>query len=139
MDRLDKSRRSWNMGRIKGKNTVPEIQVRSLLHGLGFRFRLHNRALPGKPDIVLRRYATVIFVHGCFWHRHHNCKLCYTPKSNVEFWREKFNRNVERDRKSYAELKKAGWRVIVVWECELSDIQRLSTRLRRLMNHQKSE
>ena len=132
MDHLDRSRRSWNMGRIRGKNTVPEKQVRSLLHRLGFRFRLHVD-LPGRPDIVLRSRSTVIFVHGCFWHRHDNCRLCYTPKSNIAFWEKKFAGNVERDRKASVALTKAGWRVIVVWECELANLPKLSTRLRRLL------
>src|SRR5690242_16161900 len=97
MDRLDKIRRSWNMSRIKGQNTTPEIAVRSMLHRAGFRFRLHAKALPGKPDIVLAGLRTVIFVHGCFWHRHTGCKLCYMPKSNIDFWTAKFAGNVERD------------------------------------------
>lgn len=133
MDRLDKSRRSWNMGRIKGRNTAPEIAVRSLLHRAGYRFRLHPKDLPGKPDIVLPGLGTVIFVHGCFWHRHRGCKQCYTPKTNVEFWDAKFAANVERDRKNAQALEESGWKVIVVWECELSEPERLQTRLRKML------
>ena len=94
MDRLNKQRRSWNMSRIKSKDTAPEILVRSTLHAMGYRFRLHYRMLPGKPDIVLPKYRVVVFVHGCFWHRH-GCKFSYTPKSRVAFWEAKFNQNVK--------------------------------------------
>jgi len=119
MDSLTKEKRSWNMSRIRSGNTNPEMQVRSLLHRAGYRFRIHDRKLPGRPDIVLPKYKTVIFVHGCFWHRHEGCKFAYHPKSRTEFWEEKFNATVERDRKKTAELRSAGWRVIEVWECEL--------------------
>lgn len=133
MDRLDKDRRSWNMGRIKGCDTAPEIAVRSLLHRCGYRFRLHRKDLPGRPDIVLPGRRTVIFVHGCFWHRHHGCKHAYTPKSNVAFWQEKFEGNVARDRKNAKDLKAAGWRVAVVWECEVSRPKKLEARLRKIL------
>jgi DNA mismatch endonuclease (patch repair protein) len=133
MDRLDKSRRSWNMGRIRGRDTSPEVAVRSMLHRAGFRFRLHLKTLPGKPDIVLRSRNTVIFVHGCFWHRHEGCKQCYTPKSNIAFWETKFAGNVERDKKNTYALKTAGWRVIIVWECELSAPVKLEAKLKRLL------
>jgi DNA mismatch endonuclease, patch repair protein len=134
MDRLDRNRRSWNMGRIKGRNTIPEVVVRSILHRSGFRFSLHRKDLPGKPDIVLPKRLAVIFVHGCFWHRHKECKYCYMPKSNVDFWRTKFRGNVARDRKNVSALRKAGWRVIVIWECELVDRERLQQKLRKLLN-----
>jgi DNA mismatch endonuclease (patch repair protein) len=117
-DRLSRERRSWNMSRIRSRDTQPERIVRSALHRAGYRFRLHRRDLPGRPDIVLPRYHTAIFVHGCFWHRHKQCRLAYTPKSRVTFWTEKFRRNVERDRENTAALRKLGWRVITVWECE---------------------
>lgn len=107
------------MYRITGKNTKPEMLLRSLLHREGFRFRLHDKRLPGKPDIVLPRYRTVIFVNGCFWHRHRNCKYAYTPKSRQEFWLNKFEETVRRDRKKQEMLTNMGWHVIVVWECEL--------------------
>jgi len=106
------------MSRIRGANTKPEIRVRSLLHHMGYRFRLHRKDLPGKPDIVLPKYETVIFVHGCFWHRHPDCQFAYTPKSRVEFWTKKFARNVERHDEVEAELTALGWNVVVVWECE---------------------
>lgn len=138
MDRLDKNRRSWNMGRIKGRNTAPEIAVRSMLHRAGFRFRLHAKTLPGKPDIVLQSRRTVIFIHGCFWHRHTGCKQCYMPKSNIEFWETKFAGNVERDEKYSRVLKEAGWKVITVWECELQSPDKLRKRLVRLLQPSKS-
>jgi DNA mismatch endonuclease (patch repair protein) len=106
------------MSRIRGANTKPEIRVRSMLHQMGYRFRLHRKDLPGKPDIVLPKYETVVFVHGCFWHRHPKCRFAYTPKTRVEFWTKKFARNVERHAEVEAELTASGWRVVVVWECE---------------------
>lgn len=107
------------MSRIRSTNTSPEVALRRELHAMGFRFRLHRKDLPGKPDIVLPRYRTAIFVHGCFWHRHDGCKVATTPKSNTGFWQEKFDRNVARDARSEELLKAQGWAVIVVWECEL--------------------
>ncbi len=121
MDRLTKEHRSWNMSRIKGKNTKPELIVRKMMHGMGYRFRLHRQDLPGCPDIVLPKYGTVIFVHGCYWHRHKGCRLAYIPKTRVEFWTKKFEGNVKRDRKHRVELKKLGWNVGVIWECETQD------------------
>jgi DNA mismatch endonuclease, patch repair protein len=132
-DRISKEHRSWNMGRIRGKDTEPEIRVRSLLHRLGYRFRLHDRNLPGRPDIVLRRYRTVIFVHGCFWHRHTGCRYAYSPKSRAAFWEEKFARNVVRDQDAEAALAGAGWRVATVWECETRDLLALADRLKELL------
>lgn len=110
-----------NMSRIKGKDTKPERKVRSWLHQHGFRFRLHKKDLPGTPDISLPKYKTVIFVHGCFWHRHAGCKFAYTPKSRIEFWDNKFRSTIERDLKKIKALEASGWRVLVVWECELAD------------------
>ena len=107
------------MSRIRSKNTKPEMHVRSALHRAGYRFRLHVKDLPGKPDIVLPKYKTVIFVHGCFWHRHKGCSRATMPSSNQEYWKQKFKQNVERDKREQAELKKLGWNVIVVWECEV--------------------
>jgi len=118
VDRLSKARRSWNMSRIRSKDTKPEMLVRSLLHQMGYRFRLHRKDLPGTPDIVLPKYKTIIFVHGCYWHRHKGCKYAYTPKSRVGFWQKKFQGNVERDRKHKRALKTLGWKVIVIWECQ---------------------
>ncbi|MDF7807495.1 very short patch repair endonuclease [Pontiellaceae bacterium B12219] len=122
MDHLTPEKRSWNMSRIKGKNTKPEMLVRSLLHQAGYRFTVNgpkNKKLPGKPDIVLPRYKTVIFVHGCFWHRHPGCKGTTTPKTRTEWWQAKFDRNVSNDRKNQKTLREMGWTVIVIWECEL--------------------
>ncbi len=118
MDTLSKEKRSWNMSRIKGKNTEPERKVRSFLHRRGYRFRLHRKDIPGNPDIVLPKYRTVIFIHGCYWHRHPGCRYAYNPKSSVDFWNKKFQKNVERDRRNTEKLKKAGWDVRIVWECE---------------------
>ena len=106
------------MSRIRGKHTTPEKAVRSLLHRLGYRFRLHGKKLPGKPDIVLPKYKTVIFVHGCFWHRHKGCKNCTTPTNRREWWLAKLNANAARDKVHQRALRKIGWRSIVVWECE---------------------
>lgn len=119
VDILTKEKRSWNMSRITGRNTKPEILLRSLLHREGFRFRLHDKRLPGKPDIVLPRHRTVIFVNGCFWHRHNNCEYAYTPKSRQEFWLNKFQGTVQRDQEKQKMLADLGWQVLVVWECEL--------------------
>jgi DNA mismatch endonuclease (patch repair protein) len=128
-DRLTKARRSWNMSRIKGKNTSPEIAVRSALHRMGFRFRLHAKDLPGKPDIVLPKYKTVIFVHGCFWHRHKGCKNCTTPTNRKGWWIKKLNGNAERDKKHLKTLGHLGWRILVVWECMAAKPQNLSQTL----------
>lgn len=119
VDRITKEHRSWNMSRIKGSDTKPEKILRSALHRAGFRFRLHDKHLPGKPDLVLRKFKAVIFVHGCFWHRHKDCDKAYTPKSNIEFWKEKFRRNIERDKQKSKELTERGWEVFTVWECEI--------------------
>lgn len=118
-DTLSAERRSWNMSRIRSRDTKPEIKLRSLLHRAGFRFRLHAAGLPGKPDVVLRKYKTVVFVHGCFWHRHEDCKKATTPSTRRDFWQSKFNTNVARDRRKTSELNSMGWRVLTVWECEL--------------------
>ena len=119
MDKLTPEKRSWNMSRIRSKDTKPEMIVRSLLHRMGYRFRLHVKDLPGKPDIVLPKYKTVIFVHGCFWHRHKGCKYAYNPKSRVEFWQKKFSDNVKRFKTVEKELSKLNWQIIVIWECEI--------------------
>lgn len=111
--------RSRMMAGIRGKDTRPEIYVRSRLHRAGLRFRLHSRDLPGRPDIVLPRHHAVVFVHGCFWHRHAGCKRAYTPKSNAEFWHSKFEANVRRDARNADQLRAEGWRVFTVWECSL--------------------
>lgn len=130
-DSLTKERRSWKMSRVCNKNTKPELLVRSILHCNGYRFRIHNLKLPGKPDIVLTKYRTVIFVHGCFWHRHKNCKDATVPKSRTEFWLQKFSQNVERDEKAQIALSPLGWKVLVVWECETSHPDLLLNRLKQ--------
>ena len=130
MDRISKEHRSWNMSRIKSGNTKPEIVVRSLLHKLGYRFRLHRKDLPGKPDIVLPRYNSVVFVHGCFWHRHNGCKKATVPKTKILFWREKFKGNIERDIKVQEELQSMGWKILIIWECELYDLDKVKNFLK---------
>ncbi|HWQ90042.1 MAG TPA: DNA mismatch endonuclease Vsr [Clostridia bacterium] len=132
-DRLTKARRSWNMSRIKGKDTGPEMVVRRLLHRLGYRFRLHGKELPGRPDVVLPKHKTVVFIHGCFWHRHRRCRNCTTPTNRRDFWVEKLEGNAARDRKHIRTLKKLGWRVIIVWECETKS-PLLESRLRKQLS-----
>lgn len=119
-DTMTREQRHYCMSRIRGKDTRPEMVVRRWLHSEGFRYSLHSRRLPGCPDIVLRRYHTVIFINGCFWHGHPGCDKFMMPRSNVEFWQEKIRRNKERDAQEVAALEALGWNVIVVWECELS-------------------
>jgi len=119
MDIWSVEKRSVVMARIRGRNTKPELIVRSLLHRSGVRFSLRRRDLPGKPDIVLPKYGTAIFVHGCFWHRHKGCKVATTPKSHEAFWLAKFAANAQRDKRNQRDLKKAGWKVLVLWECEV--------------------
>lgn len=114
-----KQQRSYNMSRIKAKDTKPELLVRRFLHAHGFRYRLHDKKLPGKPDIVLPKYKTVVFVHGCFWHGHTNCKYFKIPRTRTEWWTEKINRNKFNDRKAQRLLKKEGFQVITVWDCQL--------------------
>src|SRR5438270_13970584 len=118
------------MSRIRGKHTVPEKVVRSLLHRMGLRFRLHGKLLPGRPDIVLAKHKTVVFVHGCFWHRHEGCRNCTTPTERREWWLEKLNGNAARDRVHTKALRKLGWQVFVVWECE-TERPRLAEKLAR--------
>ena len=133
MDRLSQERRSWNMSRIRSRNTRPEQLVRSLLHRLGFRFRLcTGDRVFGRPDIVLPKYRTVIFVHGCFWHRHQGGRFAYTPKSRLDFWSRKFAANTARDDKVRKHLRHEGWRVLIVWECELTKAGNLKAKLNRI-------
>ena len=135
VDTISEERRSWNMSRIKGKDTKPELIVRSLLHKMGYRFRLHRKDLPGNPDIVLPKHKTIIFVHGCYWHRHEGCKKTTTPKSSikgVKFWKDKFAGNVERDKKNHKQLKALGWKVHVIWECEANKSSLLKDKIRLL-------
>jgi DNA mismatch endonuclease (patch repair protein) len=139
VDRISKERRSWNMSRIRGTNTKPELLVRSLLHRLGYRFLLHVRELPGRPDIVLPKWQRIIFVHGCFWHRHPGCSQAYQSKSRKRFWQHKLERNVVRDRKVCAKLRRMGWRVSIIWECQTKQEDTLERRVGaivRLLEHQ---
>lgn len=129
MDIVDKQTRSRMMGRIRGKDTKPEMVVRRLAHRLGFRFRLHRRDLPGSPDLVFPGRCKVVFVHGCYWHRHAGCRMAYEPKSNVMFWAEKFASNVARDERVLAALKDRGWDSMVIWECEAKDPEVVASRL----------
>ena len=134
VDILTREHRSWNMSRIRGKNTSPEMVVRRILHSMGYRFRLHYKHLPGCPDIVMPKFKAAIFVHGCFWHRHLNCFNCTTPTANRKFWLEKLQGNVERDKKNLSTLKKAGWRTLIVWECQIADIVKIKSRLARFID-----
>lgn len=123
----DRAHRSYNMSRIKAKDTKPEMLVRKFLHANGLRFRLHNKELPGKPDLTLNKYRTVIFVNGCFWHGHKGCKYFVLPKTRTEWWENKINETIKRDRKSLTELTKLGWNTLVIWECELKPRKRKIT------------
>ncbi len=131
VDTISEEHRSWNMGRIRSKNTKPELVVRSLLHRMGYRFRLHVQDLPGKPDIVLPKYKTVVFVHGCFWHQHKGCKEATMPKTRTAWWREKLGKNVQRDAEAISKLGILDYKVIIVWECEtkIRDLNALANRL----------
>ncbi|PXX98296.1 very short patch repair endonuclease [Halomonas sp. LBP4] len=123
-DFLSPNERSQRMSSIKSKDTKPELALRKVLHRLGLRYRLDGAGLPGKPDLVFPRHRAVVFVHGCFWHRHAGCKIATTPKSNTSFWVEKFKKNMERDARVSVELEEFGWRVFVAWECELNSIKK---------------
>lgn len=133
VDHLTKEKRSWNMSRIRSKNTKPEILVRSLLHRLGYRFRLQCRNLPGNPDIVLPKYKMAIFVHGCFWHCHKGCIDSHIPKSNTVFWKTKLEKNRKRDQQRQKELAKLGWKVHVIWECETKKVESLQKKILRIL------
>lgn len=128
-DIFERAKRSEIMSRIRGRDTKPELVVRRIAHRLGFRFRLHRKDLPGSPDIVFPRYRAIIMVHGCFWHRHPGCKYAYTPKTRVQFWRQKFEGNVVRDRRNERALSERGWRTTVIWECETKDQQAVAARI----------
>ncbi len=130
-DIVSRAKRSEMMSRIRDRDTRPELTVRSLLHRMGYRFRLQRRDLPGRPDMVLPKHHVAVFVHGCFWHRHRDCKMTYMPKTRKSFWRKKFEGNVKRDRKAQQDLRKQGWRVVVVWECETEPESRLRRKLAR--------
>jgi DNA mismatch endonuclease (patch repair protein) len=133
VDRLTPQRRSWNMSRIRGSDTGPEKSVRSLLQRMGFRFTLRRRGLPGRPDIVLPKWRTAVFVHGCFWHQHAGCRNAVMPKTRPDFWAKKLQGNVMRDEATTRALKDLGWRVITIWECELKQVDQLQRRLKRVL------
>jgi DNA mismatch endonuclease, patch repair protein len=135
-DRLTPERRSALMSRVKSKDTSPEIRVRRLVHSLGFRFRLYRRDLPGSPDLVLPGRRKIIFVHGCFWHRHQGCEKASLPRSRLDYWEQKFARNVERDSAAEAALTDAGWLILKVWECETrsKNFDQLTCRLRAFLD-----
>ncbi len=133
MDTLTPQRRSANMSRIRSRDTSPEMIVRRLVHGMNYRFRLHVVSLPGKPDIVLPRLKRIIEVRGCFWHQHPGCIDSHIPKSRIQYWRPKLERNQRRDKENGRLLRKLGWKVLIVWECETKSIARLSRRLDRFL------
>lgn len=133
-DTMSPEERSRRMALVHSVDTKPEMALRRLVHGMGYRYRLHCRDLAGKPDLVFRSRRAVIFVHGCFWHRHEGCSLARLPKSRVDFWTAKLEGNRERDARKVAELENAGWRVFVVWECELKNLETLAQRLRRFLD-----
>lgn len=128
-ERLSPKRRSWNMAQIRSENTKPEVAVRRLLHRAGYRYRRGRSELPGRPDIVLTRWKTIVFVHGCFWHQHRGCIDCSRPATNSSYWLPKLARNVSRDRAVRRALRRAGWRVVVVWECECKDLEAVLRRV----------
>ena len=131
MDIYTKGKRSWVMSRIGNKNTKPELVIRKILHAWGYRFRLHKKELPGKPDIVLPRYKVAILVHGCFWHVH-KCKRGVRPSTNTKFWDQKLSRNIIRDKKNIRELKALGWKPIVIWGCQIAKIKPLEKKLSKI-------
>ncbi len=131
VDRLTATKRSWNMSRIKCRNTLPELAVQRLLRKWRISFQKHGKTIPGNPDLLLKKSRTAVFVHGCFWHRHKNCRFAYSPKSRMEFWTAKFTKNVERDRKVKRLVKRAGWNYVQIWECETSDPEKFRRRLAR--------
>ena len=133
-DIFSEEQRSYVMSRVGSKNTKPELIVRSYLHRLGFRFKIHEKNLPGRPDIVLPKHRCVVFVNGCFWHRHKGCPRASMPTTRVDFWQSKFERNITRDQKNLCLLKKAKWKVCLVWECEIDKISRRTEKLLELAN-----
>lgn len=137
-DILSKEKRSTLMSKIRSKDTLPEMLVRRLTHGMGYRYRLHVRALPGCPDLVFPARKKVIFVHGCFWHRHSGCSNAVMPKTRRDLWREKFTANKLRDKRNLQKLKSAGWSYLVLWECELGNTEELTTRIHDFLEENQS-
>lgn len=134
MDTLSPRERSERMARVRGKNTHPELVVRKLAFSLGYRYRLHARDLPGNPDMVFRNRRKVIFIHGCFWHRHAACALARLPKSRLDFWVPKLEGNKKRDKRNKRALARDGWKVLTIWECQLGDVGRLEATIRRFLD-----
>lgn len=126
------------MARIKGRDTRPEKQIRSLLHAMGYRFRLYRKDLPGTPDLVLPKYKTAVFVHGCFWHQHDGCRRAKLPTTNTDFWQKKLTANKKRDARITEELKKHGWKVLIIWECELKNRDALCEHIRQCLPHDRT-
>ena len=135
-DVFSKDKRSWIMSRVKGRDTKPETLVRSFVHRMGFRFRLHRRDLPGKPDILLPRHNKVIFVHGCFWHGHKHCPRSERPTTNERFWNKKLDGNIERDKRCRRKLRRMGWEVLVVWQCETRNPEKLLKKIERFLHEE---
>lgn len=133
MDTLTPEQRSERMSRVRSKDTKPELLVRRMIHGMGFRYRLHRRDLPGYPDLVFPSRGKIIFVHGCFWHRHGTCKFTRWPKSRMEFWKPKLEQNKSRDRANLTALRGMGWKVMVIWECQLEDVERLAAKVKTFL------
>ena len=133
MDNKTALQRSENMKRIQSKDSIAELTVRRVIHRMGYRFRLHSNRMPGRPDIVLPRHNKIVFVNGCFWHQHKGCPDGHLPKSNQDYWKPKLNKNVSRDRKNYSELKKQGWRILVVWACEIGNLRKLRKKICRFL------
>ncbi|MCE1182503.1 MAG: very short patch repair endonuclease [Rhodocyclales bacterium] len=134
MDSVTPARRSEIMARVRSRDTKPEMMVRRLVHAMGYRYRLHAKDLPGKPDLVFRSREKVVFIHGCFWHRHAGCALARLPKSRQDFWLPKLDANRQRDANNERALRDAGWDVLTIWECELGDIAQLKTRIRGFLD-----
>lgn len=137
MDTLTPAERSSRMALVRAKDTKPELLVRRLVHGMGYRYRLHRRDLPGTPDLVFPARSKVIFIHGCFWHRHAHCALARLPKSRGDFWLPKLTANAERDARNVRALRRLGWSVLTIWECQLGDTARLANRIRRFLDAQR--
>jgi DNA mismatch endonuclease, patch repair protein len=135
VDHVDRKKRSLIMAAVHSEGTGPEMAVRRILHGLGYRYRLHVGTLPGKPDMVFPARRKIVFVHGCFWHRHGDCRYATSPKTRKAFWQSKFAANVERDRRTKRELKRMGWTVLTVWQCELKKRERLTGRLNDFLSN----
>jgi DNA mismatch endonuclease, patch repair protein len=134
VDVFKKEKRSWLMSRVKGVDTAPELLIRSLLHRMGYRFRLHVFDLPGKPDIVLPRHRKVIFVNGCFWHGHKRCRRSALPETNRDFWEQKISKTAKRDQRNIRQLRKAGWKVLTIWQCKMTDIEKVDHKILQFMN-----